>query len=90
MVGENIDMTYTIIWSLALANVIGAGSCLLISKQVARLTTIPYPILAPFMIMVICFAAFQATRLLGDVIALFAIGLLGILMKRFGWSRRRF
>ena len=90
MVGENIDVTYTIIWSLALANVIGAGSCLLISKQVARLTTIPYPILAPFMIMVICFAAFQATRLLGDVVALFAIGLLGILMKRFGWSRPAF
>lgn len=90
MVGDNIAMTYTIIWSLALANVIGAGSCLLISKQVAKLTTIPYPILAPFMLMVICFAAFQATRLLGDLVALFGIGLLGILMKRFGWSRPAF
>ena len=90
MVGENIDLTYTIIWSLALANVIGAGSCLLISKHVAKLTTIPYPILAPFMIMVICFAAFQATRQFGDLAALFAIGLLGVLMKRFGWSRPAF
>ena len=90
MVGDNVGVTYTIIWSLALANVIGAGSCLLISKQVAKLTTIPYPILAPFMIMVICFAAFQATRQLGDLVALFAIGLLGIVMKRFGWSRPAF
>ncbi len=87
MVEDNLDITYTIIWSLALANVIGAGTCLLISKHVAKLTTIRYPLMAPFMIMVICFGAFQATRDLGDLVALFAIGLLGILMKRFGWPR---
>ena len=37
--------------------------------------------------MVICFAAFQATRDLGDLAALFAIGMLGVLMKRFDWPR---
>ncbi len=42
------------------------------------------------MIMVICFAAFQATRQLGDLVALLIIGLLGIVMKRFGWSRPAF
>lgn len=90
MVEEELSLTYVIIWSLALANVIGAGTCLLISKHVAKLTTIPYALMAPFMIMVICFAAFQATRDLGDLVALFAIGLLGILMKRFAWPRPAF
>ena len=90
LVEEELSLTYTIIWSLALANVIGAGTCLLISKHVAKLTTIPYALMAPFMIMVICFAAFQATRDIGDLIALFAIGLLGILMKRYGWPRPAF
>ena len=90
MVSSNIDVTYTIIWSLALANVLGAGACLLISKFVARLTTIRYAILAPFMITVICFAAFQATRDLSDLTALLAIGTLGIFLKRFGWPRPAF
>ncbi len=90
LVEEELSLTYVIIWSLALANVVGAGSCLLISKHVAKLTTIPYALMAPFMIMVICFAAFQATRDLGDLVALFAIGLLGILMKRFDWPRPAF
>ncbi|MDX1529615.1 MAG: tricarboxylate transporter, partial [Gammaproteobacteria bacterium] len=49
-----------------------------------------YSLMAPFMIMVICFAAFQATRALGDLAALFAIGVLGVLMKRFGWPRPAF
>lgn len=90
MVSTDLDITYTIVWSLALANVIGAGACLMISKHVARLTTIPYALMAPFMVMVICFAAFQATRDLGDLFALLAIGVLGILMKRFDWPRPAF
>ena len=90
MVGAELETTYTIVWSLALANVIGAGTCLLISKHVAYLTTIRYALMAPFMIMVICFAAFQATRDLGDLAALFAIGMLGVLMKRFDWPRPAF
>ncbi len=90
MVSTNLDVTYTIIWSLALANVLGAGACLFMSKWVARLTTIPYAILAPFMISVICFAAFQATRDLSDLTALFIVGILGVLLKRFGWPRPAF
>ena len=90
MVEGKLDLTYVIIWSLALANVIGAGACLFLSKLVARLTTIRYAYLAPFMIMVICFAAFQAQRDLGDLITLFVVGLLGILFKRFGWPRPSF
>jgi len=90
MVTTNLDITYTIVWSLAIANLVGAGACLLLSKWVARITTIPYALMAPFMISVICFAAFQATRDLSDLVTLLAIGVLGVLMKRFDWPRPAF
>lgn len=90
MVTTNLDITYTIVWSLAIANVVGAGACLLLSKWVAKVTTIPYALMAPFMITVICFAAFQATRDLSDLVTLLAIGVLGVLMKRFDWPRPAF
>ncbi|MEZ8079632.1 tripartite tricarboxylate transporter permease [Enterovibrio norvegicus] len=90
MVSTELSVTYTIVWSLALANVFGAGACMLISPWVARLTTIRYALLAPFMVMVICFAAYQATRDLGDLVTLLAIGFLGVLMKRFDWPRPAF
>lgn len=90
MVSTDLDLTYTIIWSLALANVLGAGSCLLLARPISRLTTIPFNLVAPFMIMVVNFAAFQATRNFMDLVALFAIGVLGVLLKRFGWSRPAF
>jgi putative tricarboxylic transport membrane protein len=87
MVTSDLNITYSIIWSLALANVFGAGLCILLASPIARLTTIPFPLLAPFMISIICFAAFQATRSLADLVALLAIGLLGIFLRRFGWPR---
>ena len=87
MVGEDLDKTYVIIWSLAIANVVGAAACIILARPIAALTTIRYVYLAPFMIMVITFAAFQATRDWGDIAALFLIGLFAIYMKRFGWPR---
>ncbi|WP_417500203.1 tripartite tricarboxylate transporter permease [Methylophaga sp.] len=90
MVSTDLHITYTIVWSLALANIFGAAACMLISPWVARLTTVRYALLAPFMVMVICFAAFQATRDLADLVTLLAIGVLGILMKRFDWPRPAF
>ncbi|WP_232472020.1 tripartite tricarboxylate transporter permease [Vibrio gazogenes] len=90
MVGKDLDITYTIVWSLALANIFGAAACMLISPWVAKLTTVRYALLAPFMVMVICFAAFQATRDLADLVTLLGIGVLGVLMKRFDWPRPAF
>jgi putative tricarboxylic transport membrane protein len=90
MVDRNLGTTYTIVWSLAFANVLGTALCIVAAPGVARLTTIRYPLIAPFMIMVIAFAAFQATRSFEDLQALLAVGVLGILLKRFGWSRPAF
>lgn len=87
LVGSNLDITYTIIWSLALANVVGTLTCLFLSPQVAKITTIPYGYVAPFMLMIIFFAALQATRSLEDLILLIVIGAIGTLFKYFDWPR---
>ena len=90
MVRNNLDITYTIVWSLALANVIGAGLCIILSKHIAKLTTIRFTLLAPFLFMIIAFAAFQSRQSLGDLVALVGIGLIGILLRRFDYSRPAF
>ena len=90
LITNNLDVTYTVVWSLALANVVGAGLCIALSPAIARLTTIRFTLLAPFLFMMITFAAFQSRQSLGDLVALFAIGLLGIFLRRFDWSRPAF
>ncbi|HKX38442.1 MAG TPA: tripartite tricarboxylate transporter permease, partial [Burkholderiales bacterium] len=87
LIETRLDLVYTIIWTLALANVVGAGLCVAVSPAVARITTLPYAYVAPFMLMIIFFAAYQATTHWGDILALLAIGVLGLYMRRFGWPR---
>ena len=90
MLRDNLDITYSIVWLLALANVVGTLLCIAASGGIARLTTIRFTLLAPFLFMLISFAAFQSGQNLMDLVALFAIGLIGILLRRFDWSRPAF
>ena len=87
MITENIDLVYTAIWSLALANVFGAILSIALSKPITRLTVIPFSYLAPFMVLIITFACYQATRSWGDLVALLVMGILGWVMKQYGWPR---
>ncbi|WP_409522615.1 tripartite tricarboxylate transporter permease [Nitrincola sp. MINF-07-Sa-05] len=90
MLETNLDLTYTIIWSLALANILGAALCLGLARPVASLTRVPFVILAPLITILILFAAYQATRSLEDLIALGIIGAIGVLLKQANWSRPAF
>ncbi len=87
MVTTDLHLTYTMIWSLALANIFGALACVALARPIAGLTKVPFQYMAPFLIVMISFAAFQSTRSIHDLIALLALGCVGVLMKRFGWSR---
>ncbi|MSU90247.1 tricarboxylate transporter [Rhodobacteraceae bacterium 2CG4] len=90
MLKDNLDITYSIVWLLALANVLGTVLCIAASGGIARLTTIRFTYLAPFLFMLISFAAFQSGQNFEDLLALFVIGLIGIFLRRFDWSRPAF
>lgn len=90
MIRNNLDVTYTIIWSLALANVLGAGLCILLSKYIAKLTMIRFTVIAPYLFMIIAFAAFQSRQSALDLAALVAIGIVGVFLRRFDFSRPAF
>lgn len=87
MVTTQLDLTYTIIWSLAIANIIGAAICIVLARPMSRITTVPYFILAPVLIALIFFASYQVGRDWNNFAGLMAFGLLGVIMKSYGWSR---
>ncbi len=90
MLKNNLDITYSIVWLLALANVLGTVLCIAMSGNIAKLTTIRFTYLAPFLFMLISFAAFQSGQNFEDLLALCVIGLIGIFLRRFDWSRPAF
>ncbi|MDP6172948.1 MAG: tripartite tricarboxylate transporter permease, partial [Rhodospirillales bacterium] len=84
---KNLDVTYAIIWSVALANILGAGICFAFSNQFAKIALVRQPVIMPLIITVIMVGAFQGSRNWGDLIVVLLFGLLGWIMKRLGWPR---
>ena len=87
MLREKLDVTYAIVWSVAFANIFGAGICFLFSDQLAKIALVRFSIIMPMILTVIMIGAFQARRDWGDLIAVIAFGILGSIMKRLKWPR---
>jgi putative tricarboxylic transport membrane protein len=87
MLTKNLEVTYTIVWSLTLAHVIGALICLSGSKWLARISTVRPEILLPIVLSLVFVSAFEGTHDWGDLFTLMTFGVVGWLMKRLGWPR---
>ena len=87
MLGKDLQVTYSMVWSVAIANVLGAGLCFMFSGYFAKLALLRYTLLLPGVLAVVYIGAFQATRQWGDLYALLAFSMLGWTMKHLRWPR---
>ena len=87
MLGEKLDVTYSIVWSLALANLIATIICLGISGYFARLSVVPPGKLVPIVLAFIVVGAYQGTSNIGDLYVLIIFGVAGWVLRENGWPR---
>ncbi len=87
MLTERLDITYTLVWSVALANILGAGLCFLFANQLAKIALVRIGILAPVVLAVTFIGAYQGSNAWGDIYALLIFGFIGWIMKRLRWPR---
>jgi len=87
MVTTNIEVTYSMVWSIALANILGAGLCFAFSGQFAKIATLRYTLVIPGVICIMMVGAFQASADWGDLFVLLIFGSVGWIMKHMRWPR---
>ncbi len=87
MLTKNLDITYSMVWSIAIANILGSGLCFAFSGQLAKLATLRFTLIMPCVLSLIYIGAFEASRSWGDLFSLLFFGLLGWAMKHFRWPR---
>ena len=87
MLAKRLDITYTLVWSVALANILGAGICFMFASQLAKVALIRIGILAPVVLAITYIGAFQGQNSWGDISALLIFGFIGWMMKRLRWPR---
>ncbi len=87
MVTQHLDVTYAMVWSIALANILGAGTCFLLSGQFAKVATLRWTLTLPAIVSVLIVGAYQGAGSWGDLLTLLMFGVVGWIMKRMGWPR---
>jgi len=87
MLTKNLSITYAMVWSIALANILGAGLCYLFSGHFARIATLRYTLILPCVLGIIYIGAFEGSRSWGDLFSLLFFGVLGWTMKQMKWPR---
>ena len=81
---------YLIVWSFAIASVLGAALCFGGTRYLARLTTVPFAVLGPGLVVIMLLGAFQESGQLGDLWVMIALGVFGWLLKATDYPRAPF
>lgn len=79
---NNVDVVYTIIGAVFLANVAMAAIMLVSMKRLARLTTVPKPYLLPIILFFCVIGSFALAGRTFDVWVMLGFGLLGFVLEK--------
>ena len=82
MLTTQLDITFSIVWALAIANVAGSLVLMLLARQIARVTFLRGDLLAPLIMLFVFMGAWMTQSSIGDWISLLVFGLVGYVMKR--------
>ena len=87
MLTTQLHITFSMVWSIVVANIVVAIILLFLSKQVAKVAFLPGHLIVPGVILFVFMGAWLGGASLGDWVACLIFGIIGFVMKRGGWPR---
>ena len=83
----HLAVTFSMVWTIVVANVITVAVCFLFLRQLVRITEVRGALLIPFILMLIAVGAFAEKNVFEDVLIVLLFGALGWAMVRLDWPR---
>lgn len=87
MLDKHLVLTFSMVWTMVIANIITVAVSLFFLNQLAKLTLIRGSVLIPFVLFFSFIGAYTSNNHLGDLVVLLVFGFFGYLMIRCGWPR---
>jgi hypothetical protein len=87
MLTTKLYITFSMVWTLLIANILVASLLMFWSRQVAKVAFLPGHLIVPGVILFVMMGAWLGSSEMGNWFALIIIGGLGFAMKRCGWPR---
>jgi putative tricarboxylic transport membrane protein len=87
MLGSNLWLIFCMAWTIALANIMGAGICMAFANRMARVALLPGGYLFPIVLILAGIGAYCTRDAVPDLVVTATLGFVGYLMKKYEWPR---
>jgi TctA family transporter len=87
MLNNNLWLIFSMAWTVAIANIIGAAICLSFANKIARVALLPGDFIFPVVLILAAVGSFSTRDALGDLVIVLLFGFIGYGMKKYSWSR---
>ena len=90
MLSKHLSVTYSMVWTIVIANVVTVLICFAFLDQLAKLTTVRAGILIPIILVLVFIGSYTSNNHYGDIVVTLVFGAIGYLMVLAGWPRAPF
>ena len=87
MLTTHLDLTFSMVWTMVVANLLAAGLLMLWSRKVAKVAFLPGHMLVPGVIVTVLMGAWLGGASVGTWVSCIVAGAVGYVMKQGGWPR---
>jgi TctA family transporter len=87
MLNNNLWLIFSMAWTVALANIIGAGLCIGFANRMAKVAFLPGDYLYPVVLLLCGIGSYCTRNALGDLVVCMIFGFVGYGMKKYDWPR---
>lgn len=90
MLTTHLTVTFSMVWTIVLANIVTVVACFLFLDRLARVTSLPAHRLIPVILVLVFIGSYTTNNQYADILVTLIFGVVGYLMVRAGWPRAPF
>jgi TctA family transporter len=90
MLTKHLPVTFSMVWTIVLANAVTVLVCFVFLNRLARLTTVRGALLVPVIMVLVFIGSYTSNNHYGDIVVTLVFGAIGYLMVLGGWPRAPF
>ncbi|MDA0652165.1 MAG: tripartite tricarboxylate transporter permease [Proteobacteria bacterium] len=87
MLTTNLHITFSLMWTVMIANVIGSLLLMMWTNQLAKITFIRSTLIVPAIVLFVFMGGWMSGATMGDWYLMLTFGTLGLIMRYAGWAR---
>jgi TctA family transporter len=87
MLTKHLNVTFSLVWTIVLANIITVAACFLLLNRLTALTRIQGHLLVPVVLVLVFIGSYTSNSSYADIIVTIIFGAVGYFMVVAGWPR---